>query len=155
MSSNITVAQKRKAFRDLHESGSFLLPNAHDAGSALKLQEMGFSAVAPTSFGYALTVGDARICPSQWTATIPYLKSIADAVDLPINADFEAGFAPSPEEVARNVTIGLETGISGLSIEDVYEGRVSSTWTTAPNELLQHVKAADDIDPKHHPRGQK
>jgi 2-methylisocitrate lyase-like PEP mutase family enzyme len=110
--------QERVAeFRRLHESGCFVMPNPWDVGSARALQQMGFPALATTSAGMAWTLGrtDNHITLEQ---SLDHLRAIADAVDVPVNADFEGGFAVDPEQVGRNVSRAAATGVAGLSIED-------------------------------------
>jgi 2-methylisocitrate lyase-like PEP mutase family enzyme len=112
-----TVAEKRAAFRALHHQGCFVLPNPWDVGSARMLQHLGFVALASTSAGYAWTKGQpdyAMTCEG----VLQHLASLCQAVDLPVNADFESGFAADPEGVARNVGLAIKTGVAGLSIED-------------------------------------
>ena len=113
----ISIAQKRAEFRKLHESGCFVLPNPWDVGSARLLAGMGFKALASTSSGFAWSTGrpDNDLPVEQ---VLDHLKMINDATDLPLNADFEAGFADDPADVAANVTRGVATGVAGLSIED-------------------------------------
>jgi methylisocitrate lyase len=112
-----TIAEKRQTFRHLHDSGFFVLPNPWDVGSALHLQGLGFKALASTSSGFALSLGrpDYGVGRDELLA---HLRAIADAVDLPFNADFEGGYAVEPEGVAANVRLAVETGVAGLSIED-------------------------------------
>ena len=107
----------RAVFRRLHESGCFVMPNPWDVGSARVLEQLGFPALATTSAGLAWSLGrrDSSVSRNE---TIAHLKAIAAAVDVPINADFEDGFATKPSDVARNVKIATSTGIAGLSIED-------------------------------------
>jgi len=113
----VTTTDKRAHFRKLHESGCFVLPNPFDVGSAKALQHLGFKALASTSAGFAWTIGkaDNRVTVDEVCA---HLTDISAAVDLPVNADFEGGFADAPEGVAANVARGVKTGIAGLSIED-------------------------------------
>jgi 2-methylisocitrate lyase-like PEP mutase family enzyme len=112
-----TTQDKRAHFRKLHESGCFVLPNPFDVGSAKALQHLGFKAIASTSAGFAWTIGkaDNRVDVEEVCA---HLAAISAAVDVPVNADFEGGFAHDPEGVAANVARGVKTGIAGLSIED-------------------------------------
>ena len=112
-----TTSQKREAFRRLHEAGCFVLPNPWDVGSAKILQHLGFSALASTSAGMAWALGrpDGAVSLDE---VLLHLSLLAHATDLPLNADFENGFADAPEGVARNVTLAVDTGVSGLSIED-------------------------------------
>ncbi len=112
-----TVTEKRAAFRALHRQGCFVLPNPWDAGSARLLQHLGFAALASTSTGYAWTKGQpdyAMTC----SEVLQHLASLCQSVDLPVNADFESGFAADPEGVATNVGLAIQTGVAGLSIED-------------------------------------
>ncbi|AJK48281.1 isocitrate lyase/PEP mutase family protein [Burkholderia plantarii] len=112
-----TPAEKRAAFRQLHESGCFLLPNPWDVGSARYLASLGFQALATTSSGYAWSTGHADNTVSR-AAVLAHLRDIVGATDLPVNADFENGFGATPEEVGESVRLAVETGIAGLSIED-------------------------------------
>ena len=104
-------------FRALHAAGCFVIPNPWDAGSARYLANLGFKALATTSSGFAWSHGrpDGAM-PLE--AVLGYLRSIVAATDLPVNADFESGYAETPEGVAHNVRLACATGISGLSIED-------------------------------------
>ena len=112
-----TVAEKRGTFRALHESGCFVLPNPWDVGSARYLANLGFKALATTSAGAAWSLGLADgAVPLE--AMLDHIRAIVEATDLPVNADFLAGFARAPEGVAENVRRCVETGVAGLSIED-------------------------------------
>src|SRR5256885_8768630 len=104
-------------FHRLHSSGCFVMPNPWDAGSARALEQLGFKALATTSAGFAWTLGraDNQVTLDQ---ALEHLRVVADAVDVPVNADFEGGFAVDPEHVAANVKLAAATGIAGLSIED-------------------------------------
>lgn len=108
---------RTSVFRRLHESGCFVIPNPWDRGSARLLAQLGFPALATTSSGFAWSTGrpDNHV-PLEEILT--HLRSIAQAVDVPVNADFEGGFAVAPEGVASNVAAAATTGIAGLSIED-------------------------------------
>jgi 2-methylisocitrate lyase-like PEP mutase family enzyme len=112
-----TPADKRIAFRKLHESGCFVLPNPWDVGSARALQHLGFKAIASTSAGFAWSIGkaDNRVTLED---VLGHLTALCEAVDLPVNADFEGGFAHEPAKVAANVARAVKTGVAGLSIED-------------------------------------
>ncbi len=104
-------------FHRLHAAGCFVMPNPWDAGSARALEQMGFPALATTSAGFAWTQG----CPDNGTTleqSLEHLREIASAVQVPVNADFEGGFAVEPERVAANVALAVATGIAGISIED-------------------------------------
>lgn len=104
-------------FRRLHEAGCFVLPNPWDRGSARMLANLGFQALATTSSGFAWSTGrpDNHVPLDEMLA---HLAAVAGAVDLPVNADFEGGFATAPRMVAANVARAVDTGIAGLSIED-------------------------------------
>ena len=107
----------RTVFRRLHESGCFVMPNPWDVGSARVLEQLGFPALATTSSGLAWSLGRRDNSVSR-NETIAHLRAMAEAVDVPINADFEDGFATMPSDIARNVKIATTTGVAGLSIED-------------------------------------
>jgi 2-methylisocitrate lyase-like PEP mutase family enzyme len=113
----LPTADKRANFRKLHESGCFVIPNPFDVGTAIALQHLGFNALASTSAGFAWTIGkaDNRVTVDD---VCNHLAAISSAVDIPVNADFEGGFAVEPEGVANNVARAVKTGIAGLSIED-------------------------------------
>jgi 2-methylisocitrate lyase-like PEP mutase family enzyme len=112
-----STAEKRSAFRALHQEGCFLLPNPWDIGSARLFQQLGFTALASTSTGYAWTMGHPDYKVTR-DAVLEHLTVLCDATDLPMNADFESGFAADPEGVASNVKLAIKTGVAGLSIED-------------------------------------
>jgi methylisocitrate lyase len=111
------MSSKIAEFRRLHESGCFVIPNPWDRGSAIYLQKLGFKALATTSAGFAWSTGhaDTEVTVDQ---VLAHLKEIAGTVTLPVNADFEGGYARQPQGVAANVTRAVATGIAGLSIED-------------------------------------
>jgi methylisocitrate lyase len=106
-----------RAFRELHQSGCFIIPNPWDVGSARMLERLGFPALATTSSGFAWTLGraDNQVTLDECLA---HLQAISACVTIPVNADFEGGFAIEPEMVATNVAAAATTGISGISIED-------------------------------------
>ena len=106
-----------RAFHALHQSGCFVIPNPWDVGSARILAQIGFSALATTSSGFAWTLGraDNHVTLDQ---VLAHLRAMTASVDIPFNADFEGGFAVDPADVAVNVTAATATGIAGLSIED-------------------------------------
>ncbi len=141
-----TVAEKRLAFRRLHESGFFVLPNPWDRGSALQLQTLGFKALASTSAGFALTLGRPDYGVGR-DELLDHLRDLAGAIDLPFNADFEGGFAVDPEGVASNVRLAVETGVAGLSIEDrVVGGDPGLLDLGLAVERLKAARAAIDQD---------
>lgn len=106
-----------QAFHALHRAGCFVMPNPWDPGSARLLAALGFPAVATTSAGFAWTLGQ-RDNAVAFDAMLAHLTAMAAAVDVPVNADFEGGFAVAPDGVAANVRLAAATGIAGLSIED-------------------------------------
>jgi 2-methylisocitrate lyase-like PEP mutase family enzyme len=111
--------ERRAAFRRLHEAGCFVLPNPWDVGTALYLRHLGFKALATTSSGFAFSRGlpDSESAVPRDMA-LDHIAEIVAAVDLPVNADFQGGYAPEPEGVAANVRLAVDTGVAGLSIED-------------------------------------
>jgi 2-methylisocitrate lyase-like PEP mutase family enzyme len=114
----MTAIDSRSAtFHRLHAAGCFVMPNPWDAGSARALEQMGFKALATTSAGFAWTLGRAD---NQVTLdeVLSHLRGVAEAVNVPVNADFEGGFAVDPRQVAINVRLAAATGVAGLSIED-------------------------------------
>ncbi|MGB3490739.1 MAG: isocitrate lyase/phosphoenolpyruvate mutase family protein [Xanthobacteraceae bacterium] len=114
---SVSISEKRVTFRRLHQSGCFVIPNPWDVGSARALQHLGYKALASTSAGYAWSTGrpDNKVTCDD---VIDHLTQLCGAVGLPVNADFEGGFADAPEGVAANVTRAVATGVAGLSIED-------------------------------------
>jgi 2-methylisocitrate lyase-like PEP mutase family enzyme len=112
-----SAIEKRKTFAELHKSGCFVIPNPWSIGTARYLQGLGFKAIASTSAGFAHACGrpDGGVGRDE---VLAHYKEIAEATDIPLNADFENGFADDPGEVAANVTRCIETGVAGLSIED-------------------------------------
>jgi 2-methylisocitrate lyase-like PEP mutase family enzyme len=112
-----TIAEKRAGFRSLHQKGCFVIPNPWDIGSARLLQHLGFSALASSSAGFAWSMGRPDYAVGR-DEVLQHLRSLCEAVELPVNADYESGFAKEPERVAANVTLAIETGVAGLSIED-------------------------------------
>jgi 2-methylisocitrate lyase-like PEP mutase family enzyme len=117
----VSVADKRRAFLDLHASGFFIIPNPWDVGSAKLLAGLGFKALATTSAGLAWALGKADY---QITLedSLSHLAALGAATDLPVNADFEGGFADAPEGVAANVARAVAAGVAGLSIENSRRG---------------------------------
>jgi 2-methylisocitrate lyase-like PEP mutase family enzyme len=111
------ITEKRRTFRKLHESGCFVIPNPWNAGSARYLAGLGFKALASTSSGYAHAQGLADGAITR-DGVLAHFRDINAATPLPLNADFEGGFADAPGEVAANVKLCVETGVAGLSIED-------------------------------------
>jgi 2-methylisocitrate lyase-like PEP mutase family enzyme len=111
------LCARRQVFRQLHASGCFVIPNPWDIGSARYLQRLGFKALATTSAGAAWrhAKADGQMSLDE---TLVHLREMVGAAELPVNADFESGFAPDAAGVARNVRLAVDTGIAGVSIED-------------------------------------
>ena len=112
-----TTAEKRQAFRKLHEASCFVIPNPWNVGTARYLQGLGFKALATTSAGHAHSLGFPDGGQSV-DAVLAHYRELAEATDVPLNADFENGFADDPDGVAANVTRCIATGVAGLSVED-------------------------------------
>ncbi len=112
-----TIAERRQTFHELHRSGCFAIPNLWDIGSARYLQHLGFKAIATTSAGFAFSRGlpDGAVGRDMM---LEHIREIVEATDIPVNADFENGYADDAGELARNVRLCVETGVAGLSIED-------------------------------------
>ncbi|MBI1683760.1 isocitrate lyase/PEP mutase family protein [Caulobacter hibisci] len=132
---------RRAAFRALHQDGFFVLPNPWDAGSAVRLQKLGFKALASTSAGMAWSWGraDGEVTVDE---VLEHLRLLVAATDLPVNADFEAGFADTPEGVGANVALAVETGVAGLSIED----RIGKELYDLPEAVARIAAARAAID---------
>jgi 2-methylisocitrate lyase-like PEP mutase family enzyme len=113
----MSTADKRRTFRALHESGCFVIPNPWNVGSARYMQGLGFKALATTSSGYAHSIGYADGDVSR-DMMLAHYRDLTQATDIPVNADFEGGYADDPDEVAANVRMCIDTGVAGLSIED-------------------------------------
>jgi 2-methylisocitrate lyase-like PEP mutase family enzyme len=137
MSSNFADARAR--FRALHRQGCFVLPNPWDAGSALRLKALGFQALASSSAAaaWALGRGDGEISLDQ---AIDHLAMLCAATDLPVNADFEAGFSGDAAGVGESVRRAIGAGVAGLSIEDRPAGRVQALYPL--DEALARLRAA-------------
>ena len=140
-----TMAEKRATFRKMHDSGFFVIPNAWDAGSAVRLTKLGFKAIASTSSGAAWAAGrdDGEL---GLDATLDHLRTLVAATPLPINADFENGYADRPEDVAVNVARALDTGIAALSIED-WSGSFMYEQGLAIERIAAARTAIDAVDP--------
>jgi len=139
-----TTAQKRDAFRQLHEAGCFVLPNPWDVGSARILEHLGFKALATTSAGMAWAMGraDGQVSLDE---VLIHLSQLAHATTLPLNADFENGFADAPADVATNVALAVDTGVAGLSIED-YSGRADEGLYPFDLAVARVAAAREAID---------
>jgi 2-methylisocitrate lyase-like PEP mutase family enzyme len=137
------VAEKRRAFRALHQIGCFVIPNPWDVGSARYLQHLGFKALATTSSGAAWSAGrpDGGLALDE---VLDHLELIAESVDVPVNADFLNGYADAPEGVASNVGRALATGVAGLSIEDEIPGTNQLYDIEAAVERVRAAREAID-----------
>src|SRR5260370_19736621 len=122
-----TIAARRTAFSELHQRGCFALPNPWDIGTAKYLQHLGFKAIATTSAGFAFSRGlsDGAVTRDEMLA---HIKELVEATDIPVNADFENGDADDPNWVAENARLCAETGVAGLSIEDVADRKESPLY---------------------------
>ena len=135
----VTTADKRAAFHRLHGSGCFIIPNPFDVGSARALQHLGFKALASTSAGFAWTIAkaDNRVTVDE---VCDHLTALCAAVDIPVNADFEGGFAHEPEQVGVNVGRAVTTGVAGLSIEDSTGDKAKPLYDSAL--AVERIRAA-------------
>jgi 2-methylisocitrate lyase-like PEP mutase family enzyme len=134
-----STAEKRKTFRKLHEAGCFVIPNPWNVGSARYLQGLGFKALATTSSGHAHSEGYPDGGQSL-EEVLAHYRELAEATDIPLNADFENGFADDPEGVAANVTRCIATGVAGLSVEDSPQS--GSTPLYGLDKAVARMKAA-------------
>ncbi len=134
-----SVADKRRAFHALHASGCFVIPNPWDVGSARFLQGLGFRALASTSAGFAWSQG----CPDNRVTremVLAHLREMVEATDVPLNADFEGGFAAGAAGVAENVRLAVEAGVAGLSIEDSTGDAARPLYDL--DEAVERIRAA-------------
>ena len=145
-----TASEMRAPFRRLHDSGCFVMPNPWDVGSTLFLQSLGFKALATTSAGFAWSRGHADGTVSREMA-LAHIAEISAAATVPVNADFECGFADAPDGVAESVRLCAATGVAGLSIEDytgdmakpLYEIDLATARIKAAREAID--KAGGDV----------
>jgi 2-methylisocitrate lyase-like PEP mutase family enzyme len=133
--------ERRRQFRALHEQGCFLLPNPWDIGGAVRLERLGYKAIASSSSACAQTLGleDYQISLAM---ALDHLRTLVAATRLPVNADFENGFADAPENVAENVRLAISTGIAGLSIEDrgsdgLYDTKLAAERVAAAKQAIE------------------
>jgi 2-methylisocitrate lyase-like PEP mutase family enzyme len=140
-----TITEKRAAFRRLHQGGFFIIPNAWDAGGAVRLTRLGFKAIASTSAGAAWAAGkkDGELSRDE---VLAHLRMLVDATPLPVNADFENGFADDPAQVAANVAMAMDTGVAGISIED-WSGARMYERDLAVERIRAARAAIDALDP--------
>ncbi len=134
-----SIAAKRQRFRELHQSGCFVIPNPWDIGSARWLQGLGFVALASTSSGLAWSLGRADNAISREQA-LTHLRELVAGTDVPVNADFENGFGVDPRGVADSVRLAVATGVAGLSIEDSTGDPAEPLFT--PDEAVARLRAA-------------
>jgi len=134
-----STSDKRKAFRELHKFGCFVIPNPWNVGTARYLQGLGFKALATTSAGHAHSEGYADGAQPM-EDVLEHYRELAAAADVPLNADFENGYADDPDGVAANVTRCIATGVSGLSIEDLPQQPGATLYDF--DMALARVKAA-------------
>src|SRR5947207_13888250 len=122
-----SIEEKRAEFRRLHESGCFALPNPWDIGTAKYLEHLGFKAIATTSAGFAFSRGlsDGNVSRDDM---LIHIRELVEATDIPVNADFENGYADHPTWVAENARLCAETGVAGLSIEDAVDRKESPLY---------------------------
>lgn len=140
-----SVADKRRHFRELHRSGCFVIPNPWDAGSARYLQFLGFKALATTSSGFAWSHGMPDYGISR-EAALAHFAALAESTDLPVNADFQNGFAHDPRGVAESIGLALATGVAGISIEDstgdpakpLYDTDLAAARIRAARDAIDH-----------------
>jgi 2-methylisocitrate lyase-like PEP mutase family enzyme len=145
MSSTSTHQSAIGRFRELHVSGCFVLPNPWDVGTALYLQHLGFQALATTSSGFAFSKGlpdEVRALPRD--LMLDHIREIAAATELPVNADFQSGYADEPEGVAENVKLCVATGVAGLSIEDATDDGAHLYEDRLAVERVRAARAAID-----------
>lgn len=122
-----STSEKRRAFRRLHESGCFVIPNPWDIGSARYLESLDFKALATTSAGAAWAMGFAD-GGTPADRMLAHIAEIVGATDLPVNADFEGAYADSPKDVAKAVLDCVDTGVAGLSVEDFTNDRANPIY---------------------------
>jgi 2-methylisocitrate lyase-like PEP mutase family enzyme len=134
-----SIADKRIAFRALHADGCFVLPNPFDVGSARYLQQLGFPALATTSAGLAWSLGCADGAVPR-AAVLDHMRALVEATDVPINADFEAGYAADAKGVGESVGLAVATGVAGLSIEDRTRDSAKPLYDLA--EAVERIEAA-------------
>jgi methylisocitrate lyase len=142
----VSLAKKRADFRKLHDSGCFVLPNPWDIGSARLLESLGFKALASTSAGYAWSTGRPDYGLTR-DDVVAHLTTLCRGTDLPVNADYENGFADDPQTVAANVRRAVEAGVAGLSIENRTSDKIKPLYETAlAVERIRAAREALDSD---------
>src|SRR5713101_2428907 len=134
-----SIEEKRREIRRLHESGCFAIPNPWDIGTAKYLQHLGFKAIATTSAGFAFSRGlsDGAVKRDDMLA---HIRELVEATDIPVNADYENGYADDPDDVAESVRLCAATGVAGLSIEDATDRKESRIYDV--DLAVERIKAA-------------
>src|ERR1700737_223427 len=134
-----TIEDKRREFRGLHESGCFAIPNPWDIGTAKYLQHLRFKAIATTSAGFAFSRGlsDGAVKRDDMLA---HIRELVETTDIPVNADYENGYADDPDDVAESVKLCVATGVAGLSIEDATDRKESRLYDV--DLAVERIKAA-------------
>jgi 2-methylisocitrate lyase-like PEP mutase family enzyme len=135
----LSIPEKRAAFRKLHVSGCFVIPHPWDVGTAKYLAHIGYKALATTSAGFAFSQGRADGHVSR-DMVLAHMRELADATDLPVNADFEAGFGKDATEVAESIALGIETGVAGISVEDATGHKAKPLYDL--DEAVARIRAA-------------
>ena len=134
-----SIEERRERFRELHTSGCFAIPNPWDVGSARYLQHLGFRAIATSSAGFAFSRGlPDNDLPRE--TMLAHIRELVEATDVPVNADFENGYADEPEGVAASVRLCVETGVAGLSIEDSSDRPEQSLYDIG--HAVERIRAA-------------
>lgn len=134
-----SIEERRERFRELHTSGCFAIPNPWDVGSARYLQHLGFRAIATSSAGFAFSRGlPDNGLPRE--TMLAHIRELVEATDVPVNADFENGYADEPEGVAASVRLCVETGVAGLSIEDSSDRPEQSLYDIG--HAVERIRAA-------------
>src|SRR5215468_6624500 len=133
-----SIDEKRREFRQLHERGCFAIPNPWDIGTAKYLEHLGFKAIATTSAGFAFSRGlaDGSVKRDNMLA---HFRELVEAADIPVNADFENGYADDPNWCAENARLCAETGVAGLSIEDAADRKESPIYDI--NHAVERIHA--------------
>ena len=134
-----SISDKRRGFQQLHVAGCFAIPNPWDIGSARYLQSLGFKALATTSSGFAWSQGRPDV-PDHRDVVLKHLRTLVEGTDLPINADYENGYAPDAAGVAESVQLAVQAGVAGLSIEDSTGDAASLLFSV--DEAVERIRAA-------------
>ena len=138
------LADRHKQFWELHQSGTFVIPNPWDMGSARMMAALGAKALATTSAGFAFTLGRPDMGTTTRAENLAHAEAIISATDLPVSGDFENGFADDPDGVAETIRLAGEVGLSGCSIEDtqMVDGNPAYRFELAVDRIRAAVDAA-------------